>query len=74
MYLLMTLVQTMVIFGIAPAVVIFILAGRWDLWNVWVYAGISIAIWSFQAVAMHRVSPDFTGRILSRCHGWLADW
>jgi protein-S-isoprenylcysteine O-methyltransferase Ste14 len=58
MYLLLTLVQTILIFGVAPAVVIFILAGRWDLWNVWVYAGISIAIWSFQAVAMHRVSPD----------------
>ena len=58
MYLLITLVQTILIFGVAPAVVIFILAGRWDLWNVWVYAGISIAIWSFQAVAMHRVNPD----------------
>ncbi len=58
MYLLLTLVQTILIFGVAPTVVIFILAGRWDLWNVWVYAGISIAIWSFQAVAMQRVSPD----------------
>lgn len=58
MYLLMTLVQTTVIFGVAPAVVIFILAGRWDLWNVWAYAGVSIVVWSIQAVAMHRVSPD----------------
>ena len=58
MYLLITLVQTILFFGVAPAVVIFILAGRWDLWNVWAYAGVSIAIWSFQALALHRVSPD----------------
>ena len=58
MYLLLTLVQTILIFGVAPTVVIFILAGRWDLWNVWAYAGVSIAIWSFQALALHRVSPD----------------
>jgi len=58
MYLLITLIQTIVFFGLAPAIVIFILAGRWDLWNVWAYAGVSIVVWSFQAVAMHRVSPD----------------
>jgi protein-S-isoprenylcysteine O-methyltransferase Ste14 len=33
-------------------------SGRADLWNVWAYLGIFVAIWSFQAVAMHRVSPD----------------
>jgi protein-S-isoprenylcysteine O-methyltransferase Ste14 len=58
MYLLITLIQTIVVFGVAPAAVIFILAGRWDLWNVWAYAWISIAIWSFQAVAMYRISPE----------------
>jgi protein-S-isoprenylcysteine O-methyltransferase Ste14 len=58
MYLLITLIQSIVVFGLAPAAVIFLLAGRWDLWNVWAYAGISIAIWSFQSVAMNRISPD----------------
>ena len=58
MYLLLTLVQTTLIFGVAPAVVIFILAGRWDLWNVWAYAGVAVAVWSFHAVAMHRINPD----------------
>jgi protein-S-isoprenylcysteine O-methyltransferase Ste14 len=58
MYLLVYLVQTILFFGVAPAAVIFILAGRWDLWNVWAYAGVSIAVWSFQALALQRVSPD----------------
>jgi protein-S-isoprenylcysteine O-methyltransferase Ste14 len=57
MYLLVTLVQMIVIFGVAPAVVIFGLAGRWDLWNVWAYIGVAVAVWSFQALALHRVSP-----------------
>ena len=42
MYLLLTLVQTTLIFGVAPVVVIFILAGRWDLWDVWAYVGPSL--------------------------------
>jgi protein-S-isoprenylcysteine O-methyltransferase Ste14 len=37
--------------------VIFGLAGRWDLWNVWAYVGVAVAVWSFQALALHRVSP-----------------
>jgi protein-S-isoprenylcysteine O-methyltransferase Ste14 len=57
MYLLVTLVQTIVFFGVAPAVTIFILAGRWDLWNVWAYAGVAVAVQSFQALALQRVSP-----------------
>jgi protein-S-isoprenylcysteine O-methyltransferase Ste14 len=57
MYLLVTLVQMIVIFGAAPAIVIFGLAGRWDLWNVWAYVGVFVAVWSFQALALHRVSP-----------------
>ncbi len=58
MYLLATLFQTIVFFGLAPAVVIFILAGRWDLWNVWAYAAIAVAVQSFQALALQRMSPD----------------
>lgn len=58
MYLLVTLVQTIVFFGVAPAVVIFILAGRWDLWNVWAYAGVAVAVQSFQTLALQRVSPS----------------
>jgi protein-S-isoprenylcysteine O-methyltransferase Ste14 len=57
MYLLVTLVQSIVFFGLAPAVVIFLLAGRWDLWNVWTYAVIAIVVQSFQAVALARLSP-----------------
>src|SRR3954451_15144809 len=59
MFLLVTLVQTTVIFGVAPALVIFILAGRWDLWNVWAYAGVAVVVWSFQALAIYRRTPDF---------------
>ena len=58
MYLLVTLVQMLVIFGAAPALVIFGLAGRWDLWNVWAYIGVFVGVWSVQALALHRVSPD----------------
>jgi len=58
MYLLITLVQTIVFFGVAPAVVIFILAGHWDLWNVWAYAGVAAAVQSFQALAIYRKNPD----------------
>jgi len=39
MYLLLNLVLTTLVFGVIPAVLIFGLAGRWDLWNVWVYVG-----------------------------------
>jgi protein-S-isoprenylcysteine O-methyltransferase Ste14 len=58
MYLIATLVQTTVFFGVLPAVAIFILAGRWDLWNVWAYAAIAVAVQTFQALALQRVSPD----------------
>jgi len=39
MYLLVTGLQS-VIFAAVAAWLIFGLAGRWDLWNVWVYVGI----------------------------------
>ena len=40
MYLLVTGLQS-VIFAAVAAWLIFGLAGRWDLWNVWVY------VWGF---------------------------
>ena len=41
---------------ISPAV-IFGLAERWDLWNVWAYAGISVVSLAFQTLAIYRQSP-----------------
>jgi protein-S-isoprenylcysteine O-methyltransferase Ste14 len=43
---------------VVAAVVIFSLAGRWDLWNVWVYAGIFVVVFSFQDLALYRKNPD----------------
>ncbi len=57
-YLLVTLVGSTVFFGVVPAAVIFILAGRWDLWNVWAYVGIFVVLLSFQTLAQYRKSPD----------------
>src|SRR5512132_946244 len=44
--------------GVIAPVVIFGLAGRWDLWNVWAYAGISVVLLAFQTLAIYRQSPD----------------
>jgi protein-S-isoprenylcysteine O-methyltransferase Ste14 len=44
--------------GVIAPVVIFGLAGRWDLWNVWAYAGIAVVLFSFQALAVYRKYPD----------------
>ena len=44
--------------GVIAPVVIFSLAGRWDLWNVWAYAGIAVVLFSFQAVVVYRKNPD----------------
>jgi protein-S-isoprenylcysteine O-methyltransferase Ste14 len=57
MYLLQNLVAV-AFFGLLPAVVLSALAGRWDLWNVWVTAGIFIAWFTFQTLAIYRKSPD----------------
>jgi protein-S-isoprenylcysteine O-methyltransferase Ste14 len=35
MFLLGMLIETIVISGVLPAVLIFSIARRWDLWNVW---------------------------------------
>ena len=44
MFLVFTLVQTVIVLGVLPAVVIFSTAGRWDLWNVWAYIGIFVGL------------------------------
>jgi protein-S-isoprenylcysteine O-methyltransferase Ste14 len=44
--------------GLVAALVIFSLAGRWDLWNVWAYAGILLVLFSFQDLALYRKNPD----------------
>ncbi len=56
MYLFRNLV-TLIIVGLVPAVVLCALAGRWDVWNAWVTAGIFIALLAFQSVALYRKSP-----------------
>src|SRR5262249_58610642 len=43
--------------GLLPAVVLCALAGRWDLWNAWVTAGIFAALATFQSLALYRQSP-----------------
>src|SRR5262245_60209999 len=58
MYLLLNLVLTTLVFGVIPAVLIFGLAGRWDLWNVWVYVGIGVVLFTFQTLALYRKNPD----------------
>jgi protein-S-isoprenylcysteine O-methyltransferase Ste14 len=58
MYLLLNLVLFIMIFGVVAAAVTLGLAGRWDLWNVWVYAGIG-SIWAFVlTLATYLKSPD----------------
>jgi protein-S-isoprenylcysteine O-methyltransferase Ste14 len=57
MYLLQNLVAV-VFFGLLPAVVLCVLAGRWDLWNVWATAGIFMVWFTFQTLAIYRKSPD----------------
>ena len=58
MYLLLNLVVVIVFQGVLPAALIFILAGRWDLWNVWAYVGTSVVSLSVQTLAIYRKSPD----------------
>jgi protein-S-isoprenylcysteine O-methyltransferase Ste14 len=56
MYLLLNLVLVIIV-GLLPAVVLCALAGRWDLWNVWVTAGIFAALAAFQSLVLYRQSP-----------------
>ncbi len=44
--------------GLIAAVLIFALSGRWDLWNVWAYAAIYVAVFSFQDLALFRINRN----------------
>jgi protein-S-isoprenylcysteine O-methyltransferase Ste14 len=44
--------------GVVAPVVIFALAGRWDLWNVWVYGAMVVVLFFFQTLVLYRKSPD----------------
>jgi|GEM_PF-3174151 Putative protein-S-isoprenylcysteine methyltransferase len=56
--LLLNLVVVIMFQGVLPAVLIFILAGRWDLWNVWAYVGTSVVSPSVQTLIIYRKSAD----------------
>jgi protein-S-isoprenylcysteine O-methyltransferase Ste14 len=57
MFLLVNLVAV-IILGAVAAGMIFGLAGRWDLWNVWAYVGIFVVLSFFQTLVLYRKSPD----------------
>jgi protein-S-isoprenylcysteine O-methyltransferase Ste14 len=56
MYLLLNLILV-ILLGLLPAVVLCALAGRWDLWNVWVTAGVFAAWFTLQTLVLYRQSP-----------------
>jgi protein-S-isoprenylcysteine O-methyltransferase Ste14 len=41
-----------------PPVLFFSLAGRWDLWYVWAYAGILTLVFSFNLLSLYFKNPD----------------
>lgn len=58
MYLLLNLLAMVVFLGVLPAAVIFSLAGRWDVWNVWAYVGIVTVSLLFMTLGTYRTRPD----------------
>ena len=56
-YLILNLVAFVILGGVAAGV-IFGLAGRWDLWNIWAYIGILVAVLVFLTLVDYRKSPD----------------
>jgi len=68
MYLLVTGLQSE-IFAAVAAGLIFGLAGRWDLWNVWVYVGILLALSLFRDLVRYRKSPDLLKERLKPASG-----
>jgi protein-S-isoprenylcysteine O-methyltransferase Ste14 len=57
-YLLLRLVGTLVIYAVVPALLIFGLAGRGDLWSVWTYLAIIVILYSVQTLALYGKNPD----------------
>lgn len=57
MYLFWAWISTIVSIALPP-VLVFSLAGRWDLWYVWAYAGILAILYSFNLLALHLTKPD----------------
>lgn len=43
---------------VLPPVLFFSLAGRWDLWYVWAYAGILTILFTFNLLALQFKTPD----------------
>jgi protein-S-isoprenylcysteine O-methyltransferase Ste14 len=56
-YLLLNLVAFVILGGVATGVM-FGLAGRWDLWNIWAYIGILVALLFLVTLVDYRKSPD----------------
>jgi len=56
-YLLLRVFAFMILGGVAAGV-IFGLAGRWDLWNVWAFIGLNVVLLSFVALVEYRSNPD----------------
>ena len=76
MFLVLNLLQTLVVLGVLPAVVIFSTAGRLDLWNVWAYIGTFVGLFVFSALAIYRKYPDLLKERIKpaargRGHGFL---
>jgi protein-S-isoprenylcysteine O-methyltransferase Ste14 len=57
MYLVRNLV-VVIVFGLMQAMPFFLLAGRWDVWNVWVAVGIFLAWNGFQRLVAYRENSD----------------
>ena len=56
--LVLNVVAIVAVFGVVPGGLIFGLSGRWDLWNVWAYMAIGVALLTFQTAALYRKSPQ----------------
>lgn len=57
MYLFWAWVSTIVSIALPP-VLVFSLAGQWNLWYVWAYAGILALLYSFNILVLHLKKPD----------------
>jgi protein-S-isoprenylcysteine O-methyltransferase Ste14 len=57
MYLFWAWVSTIISIALPP-VLVFSLAGQWNLWYVWAYAGILALLYSFNILVLHLKKPD----------------